>query len=185
MKKHRKYILGLVVLVIVATLGTIGGMVLADVGSNGVSNTLTLGGNASTNPSTMTLAWVSIEGSAGTGDARTANWVVGTEYTVDLTAQNNTGVTISGIYGKITGWDPAKFHIDYVAGGTRYTLTAANDFCGFWDGTTYYFGPANTGDTYAAGVERPFQFEVKPLAPTSVSISIVLVDDIDATEDPR
>lgn len=178
--KKKRYLIGLAVLVVVAIMGTIGGMAFAaDLGSP-ISNTLALGGDSNAETTQMSLAWVSIDDGTFTGDAATATWYVGNSYTVNLTATNDSAGTITGVYGKLAGWDPDEFAITY-AGMDMET----NSLCGFWSGAEYYFGPADAGDTYAPGVTRSFVFEVTPLVPTTIAIDIELVNGITAEQDTR
>lgn len=188
MKKYRKYLLGLIALVVVAILGTIGGMVFAtQSGEHLVSNVLTLDGTSA--PAMITLEWTKVDGGSFTASGpATVTWYNNASYLVSVKATNPTTQLITGVYGKLTGWTGTNFKLEFhnPANGEWTNLgdgSAIAKACGFWDGGvvggTYYFGPkATLGDNYNAGAIKDFEFRVTPLTTGTLKIDLVLVNGI-------
>lgn len=189
LKTNRKYLLGLTALVIVAMLGTIGGMVFASAVpvEKPVSNVLTLDGTCA--PVMITLEWAGVAGGTVVGTGATVVWYNGVSYPVSVKATNTTTELISGVYGKLTGWDKTKVKIEFwntALDPDAWTDLGADAvsprWCGYFVDSVYYFGP-KPGDSYAAGRTETFAFKMTPLVAGSIDVALVLVNGV--TNDPR
>jgi len=183
--KFRK-LMAAVAVVLVLALGGLSAMAALAQSEQAVSNQLTMTGSSS--GALLTLSWTSVEGGVINGDAVSVTWYVDQTYSVNVTAKNNTTVTIAGVYGKLTGWDTGQFKLEWytgVGGGQWIDLAAdaaGPKNCGFFVNGTYYFGPKG-GETYTAGHTEVFKFRTTPkTAVPNINIALVCVTGV---TDPR
>ena len=168
MKKHSKYLLGLVALVIVATLGTLGGMIFAQGEPTTISNVLTANLDIPAVSDQVALTWAQ-------GDAEPTVYsntpidltlVVGTPAYIWVEAVNNSGAPI----------DRVQFVIKTDEVFTIESIMPPNTWGGELPFVTdhYYYGPAE-GFTMPTPYTVASKFKITPTTAGDYTVQVYAV----------